>query len=394
MRAAQLLAVGMICLPVLACLGSACGRVTSKVGEYANQSNLGLAGRGGGSAGTAGPTGNAGTIGSGTAGDGMQADADSGMPVTPVVSSGDGKCEFEPLADSSRHPLDVYVMMDSNLTLALGLWELSVIGLRNFANDPKSAGMGLGVRYYGSECDRTAYAQPAVEIAPLPSNAAEIVRSTMQSPFKSSQMLPALRGAIDHQKTRAAANASAKQVVALITDGYTQDFNIVCPLYQTSDVVAAAQAGMNGTTPIETYVLKLTSSLPGADFAERFGQLDNVAAAGGTGAGIEIQTSDATGGTHAALSEVRRRAQPCEYTLPAHADPTRVSLALVDAGGANPSELARVTASDACGSEDGWHFDDSASPKYLRLCEKTCATLRANDAHVVVPLSGCLPKTR
>jgi hypothetical protein len=105
MRAAQLLAVGVFCL--LASSIAGCGRVVQPVGEYAAEevragSGTLHAGRGG-------------NIGGGGAG-GEPADAGTGMDAGPPLSS-DDKCTFTSLT-TERHRLDLYLMIDSNITLA------------------------------------------------------------------------------------------------------------------------------------------------------------------------------------------------------------------------------------------------------------------------------------
>jgi hypothetical protein len=277
MRAVQLLAAGMFCLLIP---GLGCGRTVSKVGEYSEQAAI----HGGGSAGESFGNGK----GNDYAGSGglatMHGDAGAGGSTMPIAST-DGKCTFKSL-NAPRHPLDMYVMMDSNITLAVGLWDLTAQGLRMFADDPRSNGLNVGVRYYGTECNASAYEMETVPIDVLPNNAPAIDSSTMQLPLRASQMLPALSGAISHQKKRAPLHPGAKQIVVLITDGITQDFNIVCPPYGVPDLTAAARAGFDNAPSIETYLLTLSTTVPGADLAARFGMLDQVAAAGGTGSAI------------------------------------------------------------------------------------------------------------
>lgn len=389
MRAGQLLAAGLVCLPVLC--GSGCGRVVSKVGEYATESSVSGAGVSGAGKAGAGGGSTAGTSGAAGSGVGIQADGGGAGVGVPIVPSGDGTCTFEPL-DALRHPLDIYVMMDSNITLALGLWELAVIGLRDFAQDPRSAGIGMGVRYYGLECDSEAYEVPTVEVAPLPENEPAIRnKSTPNQALQSSQMLPAVQGAIAHQKKRAMTHAGRKQVVAVITDGITSDLNLTCPIYSADDVVAAAQAGFMNTPAIETYVLRLSTV---ADAVAVGQPLARVAAAGGTVSDIVIGPTDVPANVNEALQTVRRRARPCDYTLPNGADTARVGMAIATVGSATGNEIARVEKAADCLAQHGWHFDDTAAPTRMVLCPATCNMLRTGDGLSILPLTGCAPKTR
>lgn len=385
MRASQLLAASAVCLPILG--SGACGRVVSKVGEYAAQSTVSSAGV------AAVETGSGGGNNTGSAAAAGGSGGSGGEPApagAPSIPSDDGTCTFEPL-DAPRHQLDIYVMMDSNITLALGLWELAVVGLRNFANDPRSAGIGMGVKYYGTICSSSEYENPTVEIAPLPGNEPAIREaSTPEKALKASQMLPAVQGAIAHQKQRALAHPEAKQVVALITDGLTADINVTCPLYDVNDVVEATRAGFSGTPSIDTYVLRLSTL---ADAVASDGLAD-VAAAGGTGTDITIGSQNVPSSVNDALQAVRRRAQPCDYEFPASTDPSRVGMATATVGSRVGEELPRVDDAGACLAQQGWYLDDAASPSRMYLCPATCSAMRTGDALAVLPLTGCKPKTR
>ncbi len=373
----------MICLPILA----SCGRVVSKVGEYSAPSTTPGSG-----VSFAGHSGGAGaSAGSGSTG--SAADGGSNMPIMMLPSTG-SSCTFTALA-ASRHPLDMYVMMDSNITLQAGVWEASAMGVRGFANDPRGANIGFGLRYYGTECDSASYAVPSVPVGPIPQNAPAIDMSVLgQHTLRASETLPALQGGIAYQKARVNAHPEAKQVVVLLTDGFAQDLNL-CPPYQTVDLAAAAQQGFRSAPSVETYVLELRATLPvvGVTIGDPLGGFDTIASAGGTMAPIVVNPNDFINGTADSLRQVTRLAQPCDYSVPAMTDTTRIGMAFAAVGSTQSMQLPRVTNDTACGTMDGWYLDATVSPELMKLCTTTCNALRMATL-TVTPITGCKPLTR
>jgi hypothetical protein len=388
MRAAtQLLAASWICLH--ACTFAGCGRVITTVGETSEASSL--AGVGGSvEAGSGSGHGGSGTNATGNAGTGAGAGGGAGM--VPPISSDDGKCTFDVLADAHRHPLELYILLDSNLSLAIGLGELAAQGVRDFSNDPRSAGTYVGLRLYGSDCSPAEYQKPTVPVGLLPENAPSIAMGTQKinQAIRSSQMFPAVEGGIAFESARTMTFPERKHSIVVITDGVATDLNITCPPFTSNDVADAAAAGAAMSPPIDTYVVALNAAkIPGLD---PFLGIGDIAASGNTGSQIDVGAQDITGATSEALQTVRRRAQPCDYILPPSADATRVSLALVPSTGSG--ELTFVSDVTACGDEDGWYFDDLVRPSSMVLCPHTCSILREDDTHSITPLTGCKPKKR
>ena len=65
-------------------------------------------------------------------------------------------------------------------------------------------------------------------------------------------MLAALKGGLTHQRVRARNHPDWKQVVVLVSDGFTQD--VTC-LYSTQDLADEASNGYQGFPSIETHVI-------------------------------------------------------------------------------------------------------------------------------------------
>jgi hypothetical protein len=315
--------------------------------------------------------------------------SDAGADTTPQRDV----CVPSTVLPAQRQRLDMYIVMDANITLPYtGLWEFATGGLRAFVQDPRSQGTGVGLRYYGTECDPDPYdTRPTVEVDLLPQNQAALTAATeMPLTLNASPMQPALEGGIRHQKKREMNDPESKQVVVLLTDGFTQDFT--CS-YTEQDIEDTATAGFNGTPQIETYVIGFgvpSTNVPIADdIIARFVPLDSIASAGGTRSADKLALGGDTSVMNEALQKVRREAQPCQYLVPHELDPSLLSLALVPGG-----ELPRVDDAAKCGLLPGYWFDDNNAPTAMVLCPTSCLPLQQNDSQTAVLSAGCPPKRR
>ncbi len=402
MRATQFLAASALCLPTFALIG--CGRTVHEVGQYS------LSDGQSGAAATSASAGSGASTSSGTGGSQREAGSSGGgnagstaADASLTHASSDPKCTYTEVP-AQRHPLGMYILMDANITLQAGLWELATQGLRLFAGDGRSVGTVVGVRYYGNDCAPDPYdTQPNVTDGPLPQNAVAIENSTKITQLQASEMLPALKGGLSHQGKRAGLYPDTKQIVTMISDGFTQDL-WTCAPYLPSNVADAAQAGLQRTPPIETYIVALKLPTPSTGPAsiivdpvlkglDRFSALDAIAAAGGTHQSINIDPANVPSGTNEALQAVRRQAQPCDWLVPPAVNKDTLGVALQP--GTGTGEIPKVANAAACGStEDGWYFDDPGARAHVVACPATCATLGQDDAHGIALLSGCQPKTR
>jgi hypothetical protein len=285
-----------------------------------------------------------------------------------------------------RKRLDMYIVMDANITLPYtGLWEQVTTGLQLFVRDEASQGIGVGLRYFGSVCDADPYNyQPTVEVGVLPDNETALVTSLKQrTTFSASPMLAALQGGLAHQVARAKDNPDTKQIVVLATDGVTQD--LMCR-YSLNDVVDAASDGFSGTPSVETYIIGFgtpdTMSTIGDDVLARFSPLESIAVAGGTRRAMMVKYGDDPEPVHAAMTTVRRMAQACDFRVPQDADPSNLNLVFYPTG-----QVPRVEDNAKCGQSSGFYFlpDDQTN---IRLCPASCAPLQRND-YTGVWLGGC-----
>jgi hypothetical protein len=310
------------------------------------------------------------------------------LPIPPKNSA----CQPSMSRNAVRKRVDMYIMIDANITLPYtGLWEFVIDGLRQFINDRSTVGTGVGIRFYGMLCDDATYnTQPTVEVATVPDNVDDLLKATLQKPnYTASPMKGALQGAIYHQVDRATHHPEAKQVVVLLTDGVTQD--LTCR-YTMSDLEDIAREGFNNTTnPIETYVVGFglpdTMSQIADDILARFSPLESIASAGGTRTAQIVKTRQDPTPMADALQKVRRLAQPCEYAIPDDFDPAKLNLEF-----SPTSMVPRVDNKESCGQRAGFYYqydaDNLTRPASLQLCPVSCLAI-SDDDYTATLLGGC-----
>jgi hypothetical protein len=293
---------------------------------------------------------------------------------------------------AERKRLDMYIVMDANVTLPYtGQWELATAGLRAFVLDSRTRGIGVGLRFFGNQCDADVYsAQPNVEVDLVENTAASIVSWTnMRLNYPASPMGPALIGGIQHQTRRAAEHPAWKQVVVLVSDGFTADFT--CQ-YSSRDLDNDAAAGFSQSPPIETHVIGFGLPPTGAiagDIVSRFLPLDSIAAAGGSRQSVSVSSNDDASKMNEAFQSVRRNAQPCEYVLPSGLDPTAINLTLTPGG-----DLPLVDDATRCGQTAGFYYDSHDAPTSMILCPASCTAMQQSDSQTAVLLVGCPSRRR
>jgi hypothetical protein len=302
---------------------------------------------------------------------------------------------------AEERKLDLLVLMDGSRSMTEVVdagtrkWDLLVAALRDFVNDGESAGIGVGLTYFGIpagydagdlvvSCDVADYVNPAVGIRDLPANATQLVKSlSAYTPVGGTPTRPALAGAVEFMKQWSLTRTNRRAAIVLATDGEPNDCD------STVDSVSAVAAGaVSGAPSISVYVIGVGSSLT---------SLDEVAVAGGTDhAYIVDPTHDATASFVAAMNAIRGRAAlPCEYSVPQAAggaiDFGRVNVAFTGGGdaGAKTVLLQVPDAADCSATEAGWYYDDPASPKNIELCPALCARAKADAAGSVDVLVGC-----
>jgi len=253
-----------------------------------------------------------------------------------------------------------------------------------------------------TQCDQTTYATPAVEFGTLPEAAPAILASMeAQMPRGETPSRPALRGAIDHARTWAAAHPGHSVVVVLATDGLPTDCSNGNAVHPTSpaeveEVVAVATEGLGASPNISTFVVGVFA---GADTSAP-ANLNRIAAAGGTEHAYMVDASGMQVDTEFAekLNQIRTSRLGCEFQIPAppagmSLDFNYVNVRLRDAADM-PTDIPRVLGGvDRCAEVGGgWYYDpdpSAAAPTRIIACPTTCGTITATVGGKVQIQLGC-----
>jgi len=284
--------------------------------------------------------------------------------------------------------LEILVLFDNSTSMILpairpsgelvSLWDVAVMELERFCTDPRSEGISLALKYFGTECSADFYSTPDVPMGALPEHGAAIAASLANtSPFAETATRPALEGALQYMQKRAsAAGNTARQVVLLVTDGYPDEAD--CPNNSTQAVSAVAAQGLAGPISIATYAFVTVTGI----------LLDEIASAGGTGKTVlaDLGNPGALANALASVRDQELSLLPCTYDLPPAFfsdvnDPGLVNL--IQDGVAVP----HVAAQSDCGERTvGWYYDDAEKPQQILTCAATCGGLKS-AARVQVQLS-------
>jgi hypothetical protein len=244
-----------------------------------------------------------------------------------------------------------------------------------------------------ASCSVASYETPVVPIGDLPNSATSMTDTlAVTIPQGRTPTTPAVRGALNHLRARAMADAGRKPVLVLATDGVPGG----C-VGNTALAAAAALSQARMAAPaINTYVIGVFSQ---AQLVQATQTLNSLATAGGTASPFVLQTgTDLSQRFLEAINQIRGTALGCEFIIPV---PTRGTIDFEKVnvrymGPAGADDLRYVGSSDRCDpARGGWYYDaDPASgrPTRVLLCPATCTRVK-DTAGVSVQLRfGC--KTR
>jgi hypothetical protein len=320
-----------------------------------------------GSGGVGGSTGGAGGVG-GAGGSGAVIDPGKGAMDAGPMSCGGDKYIAE------QRPLDMYVMFDDSGSM-IPWWISATQAFTQFLNAPESAGLGVGLQFFGTSCDVATYATPKVPIAVLPGNAQPITAAFPILPFESTPTDPALRGAIQYARTWQTGHADHKVVVLLVTDGEPTECLSTIP-----GVTQVAAEGFAGTPSIPTYVLGLGLSLT---------NLHSIAMAGGTNQAFIVDPNSGTALAQA-MNQIRGSALPCDYALPKNTtDTKKVNVDFTPQGGMTTRLVHVGSASNCDPVKGGWYYDNAQMPSRIIVCSQTCDMFKKDAKGRVDIVLGC-----
>jgi len=294
--------------------------------------------------------------------------------------------------------LDIYVMFDQSGSMASdvgGTTRMQAVqsAVATFLNDPNSAGIGVGIGYFGIQpigkvsCDDATYATPDV---PVTLEHGRVVDSlNARQPTGETPTAPAIRGACQYATNYRHQTPGHAVVILLVTDGIPEApascaSGGCCPMLP--DAVQAAADCADDGWGIRTYVLGVGPEL---------GNLDQIAAAGLTDAAYLVGDHDVATQVLNALDSIRGAAIPCELEIPQghpgqSIDYNQVNVLVGNTDCSAPlNPIYYVTEEAKCDvSAGGWYYDDPNAPMTVKLCSATCATVSQPNATLAFSV-GC-----
>ncbi len=313
-------------------------------------------------------------------------------------------------------PLDIYIMFDQSGSMSVcpsgdplescpGERRLDLVreAADLFMADDQSAGIGVGIGYFGKQtigaasCDQADYEAADVEIGLLPDHHDAIMASLNdKEPTGETPSGAAIRGACTYAQAYKSDNPGHEVIILLLTDGIPEaPVSCVCepdtvPSCMPSDprccptiedAVDAATACREGDPGVRTYVLGVGPAL---------GNLQQIAEAGGTGDAYLVEGGDVVNEVLNALRAIRGDAIPCTMALPTPPDGSDLILTQVNITYASPSceptYFSYTETLDLCGDEGGWYFDDTN--ENIQLCPTSCDQVSAPGGKLVFTV-GC-----
>jgi Mg-chelatase subunit ChlD len=281
-------------------------------------------------------------------------------------------------------PLDIYIMFDqsgSMLNDVGGLTRMAAVqqATREFLREPESAGIGVGIGYFGHQpigetrCEDALYAAPDV---PISIDHEAVIRSLDgREPTGETPTASALRGACGYASEWKRTHPGRGVVILLVTDGKPEApvscaGSGCCPTID--DAETAARACSDRAPNVPTYVLGVGPELD---------LLNRIAEAGGTRRAYLVGDDDVAANVLRALSTIRGDAAiPCTLEIPeppagGSIDLTTVNLFEGQSGVECLSPIYHVTEAEGCGEDGGWYYDAPNAPSAVELCPASCASV-------------------
>ncbi len=291
----------------------------------------------------------------------------------------DPMCLPEEVVPAELTRLDMLLLFDRTGSTGqfLGQEKLQV---QTFAQSEAAPGTRMSLLFHGgtNSCSTMSY-PAAIAMTPIPSQAQTIVDTL--SPVQASggsPWLPPLASGHDFAGAIKTQNPDHNVVVVMLFDSPQSQ----CFADVQNEIVPVAAAGL--MAGVKTYVIGINQA--------PVGQLDPVAAAGGTGAVIDL-TGNQLGQLATQLTNIRSQEIRCGIPMPTPTsggyDPDDVAFRYGPNGGM-AVDVPRVPSSNDCiGGGEGWYFDDPNNPTSIGLCEKTCGAIKVDAAPVLEVAFTC-----
>lgn len=177
-------------------------------------------------------------------------------------------CEKTPCEESSPF---LYFLLSKSSSMQGSAWDTASEGLTDFAEDPKSAGLVVGLSTFprfdldpNPGCDPNAYKIPEVPFAPLPENAGTLALTlALQAPDGTGNpVFPALGGGLLASFDLNNSDPERKAAVILVLGGSPDGPPACAGLDPTNEDALAelATIGMNANPPVRTYVIVMSEA--------------------------------------------------------------------------------------------------------------------------------------
>ncbi len=250
-------------------------------------------------------------------------------------------------------------------------WKQTTAGLSAFFASDKSKGITATLIPFppvggGNSCEAGTYSKPdPTWIADLPNatSLSEAINKLGQD--NSTPTVGALKGAVAYADTIA---AKGKVAIIVATDGQPNTCGGI-------DDVGAVASG--AAAKYKTYAIGIGNA----------GNLDKIAAAGGTG--TAYATND-TASLETALSTIRGAALTCDYAIPAAPAGQILDFRQVNVVYTSKDDKSFLVKHSAdCSDPTGWRYDDEAAPKQILLCDGVCATVKGDTVKKLDVVLGC-----
>lgn len=287
-------------------------------------------------------------------------------------------------AQAQSIPLDMIILLDESGSMSGTKWDGATAALKEFIDDPASAGIGVGAVYFpvdeGDDCNYTDYANLNVPIGTLPMNAAALKASIdAEEPQGGTPTYGALEGALFAATSYQDANPTHKVIVVIATDGDPSS----CEDTSSAGIANLAKKARN-YNGVQTYAIAVAGST--------IANLNAIAVAGGTVKAYDVTSNISEFSKK--MAEIRLSALACEFIIPPppmseELDPTKVNLSYAAGGQGNGTTLPHVDNLAACGGKLAWYYDNNVKPTKVQLCPASCKTVQADSKAIVSVLFGC-----